>query len=304
MNEIKRDGKFDVIHDHNGYLGPLALAYANDLPPAIHTIHGPPMSTKQTMTEGLPDNRPMWDQFGEAERLWFVGISKALVKPAPAGLRKRLLDPVYNAIELDEFEFKSKKEDYFITLARFSKEKGQGTAAKICDSRGYKLKMAGIVAGIATPRQLLLEIANPLSPYRSFNDFKYYSDNILPITVHNPEIQYVGNVSGDRKISFINRAKALLFPIDWEEPFGMAPIEALACGTPVVSMARGALPEIIEHGVNGFLAKTTKEFEDYMTRVDEIDPAECRKSVERKFSAEMMAQNYVDRYRQVIGLAG
>lgn len=101
-------------------------------------------------------------------------------------------------------------------------------------------------------------------------------------------------------MKLISNAKALLFPIDWEEPFGMAVIEALACGTPVVAMNRGAMPEIIEHGVNGFLANTEKEFFEYANRVDEIDPEACRKSVEQKFSAKTMAEAYVDRYRQTI----
>jgi glycosyltransferase involved in cell wall biosynthesis len=103
-------------------------------------------------------------------------------------------------------------------------------------------------------------------------------------------------------MKFISHAKALLFPITWDEPFGMAVIEALACGTPVIAMNRGAMPEIIEHGVNGFLADTEEEFAEYMERVDEIDPAVCRASVERKFSASAMADAYIARYKEVIEL--
>jgi glycosyltransferase involved in cell wall biosynthesis len=144
-----------------------------------------------------------------------------------------------------------------------------------------------------------MELANPLSTYRGLSDFRYYSDKIFPFLDHG-KIDYVGEVSGDRKLKFIGQAKALLFPIQWDEPFGMAPIEALACGTPVIAMARGALPEIIEHGVNGFLAKTEAEFKHYMTRIDEIDPAACRKSVEDKFSASLMAKRYLERYEAAI----
>jgi glycosyltransferase involved in cell wall biosynthesis len=95
----------------------------------------------------------------------------------------------------------------------------------------------------------------------------------------------------------------LLFPIGWEEPFGMAVIEALASGTPVVAMNRGAMSEIIIHGVNGFLANTEAEFAEYMQRVDEIDPYECRKTVEEKFSSDIMAMTYIERYKEVIRLA-
>ena len=101
-------------------------------------------------------------------------------------------------------------------------------------------------------------------------------------------------------MKFISGAKALLFPIDWEEPFGMAVIEALACGTPVIAMNRGAMPEIIEHGVNGFLANDIHEFEEYMRRVDEINPADCRRSVAEKFSSDAMAKAYLARYHEAI----
>lgn len=104
-------------------------------------------------------------------------------------------------------------------------------------------------------------------------------------------------------MKFISEAKALLFPVTWEEPFGMAVIEALACGTPVIAMNRGAMPEIIEHGVNGFLANDEKEFAEYMERVDEIDPKECRRTVEERFSAVAMAEAYVERYKEAIALS-
>ena len=104
-------------------------------------------------------------------------------------------------------------------------------------------------------------------------------------------------------MKFISEAKALLFPIRWEEPFGMVMIEALACGTPVVAMNRGAVPEIIEHGVNGFIADTEAEFAQYMKRVGEIDPHACRASVEAKFAIDTMAKAYIERYKAAINRA-
>ena len=146
----------------------------------------------------------------------------------------------------------------------------------------------------------MLELANLLSKYRKDPDFRYYSDKILPLTIANPRITFLGNVAGKRKMKLLSEAKALLFPIDWEEPFGMVMIEALACGTPVVAMNRGAVPEIIEHGVNGFIADTEAEFAQYIKRVGEIDPEVCRKSVEDKFSVDTMAKAYIERYEQAI----
>jgi glycosyltransferase involved in cell wall biosynthesis len=196
------------------------------------------------------------------------------------------------------------KKSYFITLARFCNDKGQHIAAKICARKGYRLRMAGTVATIGSTRKLMFEVANPLSRYRSDEDFKYYSDKVLPYLLRNPRITYSGAIGGRRKLTFLSEAKALLFPIQWNEPFGMSVIEALACGTPVVAMNRGAMPEIIEHGVTGFLANNEEEFAAYMKRVDEIDPKACRKAVEDKFSDDLMAERYIERYKEVIKRAG
>lgn len=303
LNKIREDGHFDIIHDHNPLIGPSFFAYATldkKTPPALHTLHGPPFSSKETLDQGIPDNRPQLEQLHDMNRMYMVAISDAMAKTAPKSIKDHLLTAVHNAIRLDRFPVDQHKRDYYITLARFTPDKGQHVAVKYAIKFNKRLRMAGMVAGIGSSRRLLLELANPLSSYRNNKEFRYYSDKIFPQLLLHRRISYTGNLSGVRKMQFLSRAKALLFPIDWEEPFGMAVIEALACGTPVVAMNRGAMPEIIDHGVNGFLANNEKEFADYMLRVNEIDPKACRESVERKFSAETMASNYIDRYQEVI----
>lgn len=307
LKKIKADGNFDVIHDHNGYIGPQLMAWASadpDIPPIVHTHHGPPFSTKEMLAQGLPDNNPYWEQMAEhMGRCFIVGISETLMRPAPKALQSHILPPVYNAIDVNHFPFVDKKKDYFITLARFSRDKGQHIAVKLAAKTKSRLRMAGTVAGIESSRKLLFELANPMSNYRNMTEFKYYSDQIFSYTLRYPKITFSGNLKGPRKNKFISEAKALLFPIDWEEPFGMAVIEALACGTPVIAMNRGAMPEIIEHGVNGFLANNEQEFLEYMGRLNEIDPAACRQSVIDKFSEDVMAEAYLDRYHLAIKLS-
>ena len=232
--------------------------------------------------------------------MYMVSISEAMAKTAPASIKSHMLPAVHNAIEIDHFPFQAEKKDYYITLARFTPDKGQDIAVRLAAKHKKRLRMAGTVAGIGSNRKLMLELSNPLSPYRPHFEFKYYSDKILQQVLRNRRITYAGNLGGQKKMKFLAEAKALLFPIQWEEPFGMAVIEALACGTPVVAMNRGAMPEIIEHGVTGFLANNEEEFEEYMLRVDEIDPAACRRSVEERFSAEAMAATYIERYEEVI----
>ncbi len=305
LDAIQADGGFDIIHDHNYFIGPSVLSWASrlsDVPPVIHTIHGPPLSTDRSLADGFPDNRPFWRSVAGDHHCYFVPISDAMKHTLPRQLSGNVLDTVHNAIELHNFPFVGQEErkNYFITFARFAEEKGQHIAARIAAKRHYRLRMAGPVATIDTNRKLMLELANPLSKYRNDRDFKYYSDKILPYLLRSPRITYAGTMGGKKKLQFLSHAKALLFPITWDEPFGMAVIEALACGTPVIAMNRGAMAEIIEHGVNGFLADTEEEFEQYMARIDEIDPAACRASVERKFSAETMAEAYLARYLEVI----
>lgn len=302
LNVIEK-GNFDIIHDHNPWVGVQLLSLAtriSGIPPALHTFHGPPFSTPEMLSDGIPDNRLQFENLENMGGLYCVAISKALAAQAPGNIKERMLPAVHNAIDLNQFPFVPNKKDYFITLARFTPDKGQHIAARFAAKLRKRLRMAGTVGGIGSNRKLLFELSNPLSHYRNNPEFRYYSDKILPRVLRHPRITYAGNLSGHRKVKFISEAKALLFPIQWEEPFGMAVIEALACGTPVVAMNRGAMPEIIEHGKTGFLANNEDEFFEYMQRIDEIDPLACRASVEDKFSAHTMAAAYLKRYKTTI----
>ncbi len=300
LNTIARDGNFDVIHDHTVILGPMALAnLADNFPPVLHTLHNPPFTTPACVKKGIPDNIVMWEQFKDAKKLYFTCISEAMTAHAPPGFRRRMLPVVYNTVKVCDFPFVEKKEDYFMTLARFHPDKGQALAVQACLDLGVPLKMAGAVAGITKPRKVLMELANPLSAYRSIVDFRYFSDQVFPY-LEDDLIEHVGELGGQAKCVLMARAKALLAPIQWDEPFGMATVEALACGTPVVAINRGAMPEIIQHGVNGFLANNMREFKQYMKRVDEIDPAACRASIEKTFSARAVAKQYIQRYNTIV----
>lgn len=303
LNKIRKDGKFDIIHDHNTIVGPTFFAQASQLPgvpPVLHTFHGPPFYDHSSHPKDGINGSAYLEQLTDMGKMYMVCISHAMAKAAPTAIKPHLLPAVHNAIDVSHFPFREKKKDYFITLARFTKDKGQAVAARFAAQQKQKLKMAGTVAGMGNKNKLTLELLNPMSDYRSNHEFRYYSDKILKYTIKYRNISYVGNLGGERKMNFLANAKALLFPIDWEEPFGMAVIEALACGTPVVAMRRGAMPEIIEHGVTGFLADTEAEFGEYMKRVGEIDPAACRAAVEKRFGANTMAASYIDRYEQVL----
>lgn len=306
-NYIKKDGHFDIIHDHVPHVGPafwsMASSHTKEIPPVLHTFHGPPFSPASGNDFGSAYNTVDIEQIQDFGSWYASCISDVMALAAPKNIKPRLVCAVHNGVVVNDFPFVAKKKGYFVTLARFAPYKGQHIAVEAAAKMKMRLRMAGTVADIGSNRKLLMELSNPMSRYRNDPQFVYYSDKILPYVLRNPRITYSGSISGRRKMKFLSEAKALLFPITWEEPFGMSVIEALACGTPVIAMNRGAMPEIIEHGVNGFLADTVEEFEHYMLRIDEIDPEDCRLSVIDRFSNTAMAEKYLSCYNEVLELS-
>ncbi len=298
LNIIRKAGDFDIIHDHNSFIGPAILAYASDLPPVLHTLHEP-FTDPRKLASGIPDNRLMFEQFKSIKHLYFNSVSEKQKSLAPEGLMPRIKKVIYNAVDPDEYIYSEKKDDFYTIVASMSPDKGQATAARACKELGLKLKIAGTIGGqISTPEEMERELKHPTA---ISNDryVKYFKEEVVPHLVPG-QVEYIGKITGKDQKQHFAKAKAYLFPIDWEEPFGMAVIDALASGTPVVAYNRGAMPEIIEHGKNGFLANNYSEFKKFIKRVDEIDPAACRKSVVDKFSTTTMTENYVKLYQDII----
>lgn len=299
LNKIREAGNFDIIHDHNSFIGPAVLAYAADLPPILHTLHEP-FTDPRKLADGIPDNRLMFEQFKSIRNLYFNAVSEKQRSLAPDGLQKRIKGVIHNAINTDEYVYSEDKDDYFTIVASMSPDKGQATAAKACKELGFKLKMAGTIGGqISTPEEAEEELAKADSKLKTDKFFLYFKREVAPHLVKG-QVEYIGKISGKTQKEHYAKAKAFIFPIDWEEPFGMAVIEALASGTPVIAYKRGAMPEIIEHGVNGFLAESYDELKEYMQRVGEIDPKACRRTVEKRFSVGAMSESYAALYRKVI----
>jgi glycosyltransferase involved in cell wall biosynthesis len=131
-------------------------------------------------------------------------------------------------------------------------------------------------------------------------DRAYFDSVVKPLLQH-PLIHYVGEIEEHEKNEFIGNARALLFPIDWPEPFGLVMIESLACGTPVISYPCGAVPEILEHGGTGYVVNDQQQAIAAARRIDRIDRRRCRAAFERRFTATVMAERYVDVYRELQG---
>lgn len=298
LDEIQKQGDFDIIHDHNNFVGPGMMAHLNrTFPPVIHTLHQP-FTDDGLVAAGTPDNRLMFQELENAENLYFNFISEKQKEMAPSELTTRVLSLIYNGIKVDEYHYTAEKSDYWLHVGNLSK--GQGVAAKVCFELNEKLKFAGIISGELENQEMLQkELDNPASAFWIKDDFKQFSKEVVPY-MKNGHIEFVGTIVGQRKLEMFGKAKGMLFPILWEEPFGIVAIEALASGTPVVGYNRGAMPEIIEHGVNGFLANNEEELKLYMRRIDEIDPEQCRNTVKEKFSIEIMARKYEQLYHRIL----
>jgi glycosyltransferase involved in cell wall biosynthesis len=169
------------------------------------------------------------------------------------------------------------KGNYLAFLGRISPEKRPDRAIEIAKRTGIPLKIAAKVDKV---------------------DEEYFEEKIQPLLDH-PLIEFIGEISDDQKEEFLGNALALLFPIDWPEPFGMVMIEALATGTPVIAFNHGSVPEIIEHGRTGFVVNNMQQAVEAVEKIYLLNRPDCREVFERSFTSTVMAENYVSLYEQI-----
>jgi glycosyltransferase involved in cell wall biosynthesis len=248
--------RFDVLHVHTPFSA-LAAAVETGVP-TVHTLHGS-FTPEMTRLYSLV-----------ADRAWYVAISEAQ-KRMGSGLR--YAGVVHNGIDLGAYEMREDKDDFVLFLGRAAPDKGWRRAVETALLAGERLVSA-------------VKIADPAEE-------KEWETNIKPIIP--PDFEVLGEIAHDHKADLLGRAKAVLFPIDWPEPFGLVMVEAMACGTPVIGTPRGSVPEVIEDGVTGWIV----DVEDYperaaerLTRLSGIDPGLCRDRVRRLFSKDAMVAGY------------
>lgn len=252
--------EFDVIHFHLGYLH---FPIARDLSVAtVSTQHG---------RLDMPDLMGLYGGFRDLPN---VSISDDQRRPMPwlnwAGT-------VYHGLPVDAYRFHESPGDYFAFLGRISPEKRVDRAVEVAKRLGVPLKIAAKVDAL---------------------DVEYFETTIRPLLDH-PLVEFVGEIGEGEKSEFLGKAAALIFPIDWPEPFGLVMIEALACGTPVIAYKQGSVPEVIEHGFDGFVVTSIDEAVAAAASTT-IDRRNCRKTFEERFSVPKMASAYVAMYERVI----
>jgi glycosyltransferase involved in cell wall biosynthesis len=256
-----RAAEFDVIHYHIDYLHfPLTRSRPH---PHVTTLHG---------RLDLPDLVPLYAEFREMP---VVSISDSQREPLP---HANWQATVHHGLPIDLLPFRAKPGDYLAFIGRFSPEKRPDRAIEIAQRAGMKLKLAAKVDAA---------------------DKEYFERDIQPL-LDDPLIEYVGEIGDQDKAAFLGGAYALLFPIDWPEPFGLVMIEAMACGTPVIAYRHGSVDEVMEEGRTGFVVTTIEEAVDAVHAVARLDRAECRRVFQRRFTATQMADDYVRVYERVI----
>ena len=256
-----RAREFDVIHCHIDWLH-LPLLTRSGVP-FLSTFHG------RLDIAGLPD---VVRHFPDAP---FVSISHNQRLPLPGA---NWLGTVYHGLPSDSLQPRFQPGSYLAFLGRLTKEKGPEEAMRIARDAGMPLRIAAKV-----PK----------------GERGYFKEQLEP-KIDGRDIQLTGEVNDDTKEQFLAEAAALLFPIDWPEPFGLVMIEAMACGTPVIAYRHGSVPEVIDEGVTGFVVDSEEEAVRAVRRLGEIDRCQVRACFERRFAARRMASEYVALYEELV----
>jgi glycosyltransferase involved in cell wall biosynthesis len=254
----------DVVHDHT-LLGPLQAR--GRAVPTVVTVHGPLIGEPALY----------YQMVGDAAHL--VAISHAQRCFAPD---LNWVGTVHNALDPERCTFRSDKEDWVLFLGRCTPDKGMHLAIDVARAAGRTIKLAA-------------KCQEP--PERA-----YFDAEVRPRLGHG--VEWLGEISGQEKHDILAAARCLLLPLQWEEPFGMVLIEALASGTPVVATPRGAVPEIVTDGVTGIIRERLEDLPAAVDAVGDIDPHRCRQEVLDRFTPDVMAARYEQVYRRVLDRAG
>lgn len=252
---------FDILHNHYGW--PLLMFKDLLNCPVVTTLHG-------TLSD--PTEQEMYTLHEEAP---YISISDSQRRHGP---HLNYIDTVYNGIQVERFEFNATPKDYLAFLGRISPQKGPEYAIEIAKKVGQRLIIAAKVDPV---------------------DEDYFEQIIEPL-IDGEQISFIGEVDHIGKVNLLKNARALLSPLQWDEPFGIVNVEALACGTPVITINRGSMPEIIINGKVGFLCSNIDEMIECAANIDTISRKACRSHAEQYFTARRMAEHYVQIYKTLL----
>jgi glycosyltransferase involved in cell wall biosynthesis len=265
LEEVRRrGGEFDVLHFHTDLLHyPLAANFADRM---VTTLHG---------RLDLPDLKPFYSYF---RGFPLVSISNHQRNPMPP---VNWAGTVYHGLPEGLLPFNAKPAGYLAFLGRISPEKRPDRAIAIAARAGMHLKIAAKIDKL---------------------DEAYWNTVIDPMIKSHPNVEFIGEIDEHQKAEFLGNAQALLFPIDWPEPFGLVMIEAMACGTPVIAFSSGSVPEVIDEGITGYVVKDVDDAIGAVRKIGRLDRAAVRAVFEQRFTVERMAKEYLEIYRSLPGV--
>ena len=257
-----RAAEFDVIHNHMDYIGfPAALASET---PLVTTLHG---------RLDIPDLEPVFAAYRDLD---LISISNNQRHPAA---QARWRGTVYHGLPAGLYAPGDGSGCYLAFLGRISPEKRVDSAIRVAEAAGVPLQIAAKIDRV---------------------DVGYYESVIRPMIAASSLVEFIGEIGEKDKAAFLGGAKALLFPVDWPEPFGLVMLEAMACGTPIISRRRGSVPEVIDEGETGFICDDEAAMVAAVQRLDTLDRGHCRAVFETRFSARRMGEDYIAIYRMLI----
>lgn len=255
-------GKYDVLHfQHPEVALPLAKKYRHVQ--VVYTLNDPI----------YPWYKEVFELYSSANQ-HFVSISNNQRRDAPD---LNYAATIYNGIDTDDFSFSAKHEEYLLYTGRIVPEKGVREAIQVAQATAHRLLIVG-----------------PVPPASQ----GYFDQYIKPYL--NDKVLYLGFIERDKILPYYQKAKALLVPIQWEEPFGLTSVEAMACGTPVIALSRGSMPEIIKNGKTGYVVNSVGEMIEAVRKINKIDRHACREHVKAHFSLRQMVEGYEAVYHQVL----
>ena len=258
---FRRVSEFDIIHFHVDYLHfPLSR---RERVTQVTTLHG---------RLDIPDLVPLYAEFQDMP---VISISNGQRDPLPWANWQAT---VYHGLPRDIYQFHPEPGSYLAFLGRISPEKRVDRAIEIAEQIGMPLKIAAKVDEV---------------------DKDYFESVITPLLRNSP-VEFVGEIGDVEKDEFLGNAYALLFPIDWPEPFGLVMIEAMACGTPVIAYRGGAVPELVEQGHTGFIVESLEDAVEAVRQVAQLSRKRCREVFEQRFTATRMAHDYVQQFQRLI----
>ncbi len=273
LTVLSRQSEFDVIHFN---YEPLIFRFNIDnIIVNLLDFFTVPVALTFHNTTAIKANIKYYRQTLSLHRHEMIFVSESQKRPVSFFPKTNV---IHNALPIKKFPFESKKENYLLFLGRITPFKGILEAIKV-----------------ARKVNIPLFIVAKIDP----KDQKFYEKRVKS-KIDGKLIRYLGEADFEKKVKYLREARCLLFPILWEEPFGLVMIEALACGTPVVAFRKGSVSEIIQEGINGFIVDNVKEMVEAVKKVEKIKPEKCRRSVEKNFSTKRMIDQYEAVFRKIV----